>query len=351
MAILNGKDLLSSKFITAEISDSSDRLHYVPIKNSIGDYFIADLDGQLFAFTMKNARILTHRRTLTKSFRVVQFDTSHYSSLKPETKALELVLQKNALPTVDRMLYDVLRVLGRREKENFGKYQVGEKIFDTEKQAKKYYHSLDEDTIKANDIEIKYNIHSIDELIKIFDGKEGEFPEQVKRIKNYLAELDVKEVVTPVRKITDFISNDLIATSPSYLGGMLQQYHRVQGELRVITNRPEKPTTSYMKFLVVALIIGMGSFAVFIAYDSGAFKGIEDFAENLGTIQEGFKGLPSPTQGIQRSSTGGIDYSDAAIQSKYPDCNALKVDIQSGVVDYNKLSSATQGFIDTCPEP
>lgn len=309
MAILNGKDLLSSKFITAEISDSSDRLHYVPIKHTIGDYFVADLDGQLFAFTMKNARILTHRRTLTKSFRVVQFDTTHYSSLKPETKELEIVLKKNALPTVDRMLYDVMRVLGRREKEKFEK-------------------------------------HSIDELIQLFGEKEGEFPEQVKRIKNYLEELDVKEIVTPVRRITDFIQNDLIATSPSYLGALLQQYHRVQGELRLITNRPEKPTTSWLKFAVVALIIGMGAAAAFIAYDNGAFDGITDFTNNLGTIGEGFSGLPSPTQGFQ--TPAAADYSDATIQTKYPDCPSITTAINTGQLDYNKLSANMKTLVDTC---
>ena len=312
MGILSGKDLLSSKFVTAEITDSKDRVHYVPIKHTIGDYFIADLDGQLFAFTLKNARILTHYKTMTKSFRVVQFDTTHYSSLKPETKELELILTKNALPKMDRMLHDVLRSFGRREKEEFEK-------------------------------------HSIKDLIEIFSGKEGEFPKEVEKMMMYLEELDVEEIVTPVRKVTDFIQNDLIATSPSYLGGMLQQYHRVQGELRVITNRPEKPTNSYMKFAVIILIIGMGVAAVFIAYDNGAFKGVSDFAGNLGTIQEGFKGLPSPTQGIQRASTGGVDYSDTALQSKYPDCNAMLVDINAGTIDYNKLSTTMQGFIDNCP--
>ena len=312
MGILSGKDLLSSKFVTAEITDSKDRVHYVPIKHTIGDYFVAELDGQLFAFTLKDARILTHYKTMTKSFRVVQFDTTHYSSLKPETKELELVLKKNALPKMDRMLYDVLRVFGRREKEKFEK-------------------------------------HSIKDLIELYGPKQGKFPDEVNRIMQYLEELDVEEIVTPVRKITDFITNDLIATSPSYLGGMLQQYHRVQGELRVITNRPEKATGSWMKFAVIALIIGMGIAGVVIAYDNGAFDGVTDFAGNLSTIGEGFSGLPSPTQGFVKPSVGGVDYSDAALMNKYPDCNAMTVDINAGTIDYNKLSSTMQGFIDSCP--
>ena len=248
---------------------------------------------------------------MTKSFRVVQFDTTHYSSLKPETKELELVLKKNALPKMDRMLYDVLRVFGRREKEVFEK-------------------------------------HSIKDLIELFGAKQGKFPDEVKKIMLYLEELDVEEIVTPVRKVTDFITNDLIATSPSFLGGMLQQYHRVQGELRVITNRPEKPTASWMKFAVIILIVGMGLAAVVIAYDNGAFDGITGFADNLGTIGEGFKGLPSPGA-IQYKQTGGVDYSDAALMAKYPDCNSMTVDINAGTIDYNKLSSTMQGFIDSCP--
>jgi hypothetical protein len=71
---------------------------------------------------------------------------------------------------------------------------------------------------------------------------------------------------------------------------MLQQYHRVQGELRVITNRPEKPTNSYMKFLVIAMMVAMGGAGVFIAYDSGAFDGVVAFSDNLSTIGDGFSG-------------------------------------------------------------
>lgn len=316
MGILSGKDLLSSKYITAEISDSSDRIHYVPIKHTIGDYFIADLDGQLFVFTLKGARVLVHRKTATKTFNVIQYDTSHYGSIKPDTKALELMLKKNSLGKMDRMMHNILRVLGRRESSE-------EKEFEP---------------------------HNIKDLVEEFANTKGEYQEEVKQIKAYLDEMDVDKIVTPVRKITDFITDDLIATHPSFLGGMLQQYHRVQGELRIITNRPEKPTGSYMKFIMVALLIGMGGAGAYIAYDSGAFDGITGFTDNLGTIQEGFKGLPAPGQ-IQRTNTGGTDYSDAALQSKYPDCNALKADINAGVLDFNKMSTTMQGFIEDCPAP
>jgi len=360
MAILNGRDLLSAKYTTAEISDANDQVHYVPIKNMIGDYFVAELNGQLFAFTMKGARILTHRKTATKSFRVVQFDTSHYSSIKPETKALEIVLKKNALHPVDRMLHDVLRVLGRREKETFGKFLVGNQSFDTEVEANDYLDSLNDEDKKITTVDedghevtemlkVKWDVHDIDDLIRIFRSKEGEFPKQVQQMKQYLDELDVKQVVTPVRKITDFIQKDLIATSPSYLGGLLLNYHRVNGELRKLTNSPEKPTGSFMKIAVIGLIIGMGVFAVAFMANEGYFDGVMEFTDNLGTIQEGFKGIPSPTQGIQRGGAtagGAIDYSDDGIMASYPEPCKLKEDVNNGIVDYNKLSTFVQDMVD-----
>jgi len=101
--------------------------------------------------------------------------------------------------------------------------------------------------------------------------------------------------------------------------------------------------------LVIAMMVVMGGAGVYIAYDSGAFDGVSEFTGNLSTIQEGFKGLPSPTAGIQRQQTGGVDYSDAALMAKYPDCNSMTVDINAGTIDYNKLSSTMQGFIDSCP--
>ena len=52
MGVLSGRDILTSKFITAEITDSEDRIHYVAIKHTIGDFFVADLDGKFFAFSL-----------------------------------------------------------------------------------------------------------------------------------------------------------------------------------------------------------------------------------------------------------------------------------------------------------
>ena len=307
MGVLSGRDILTSKFITAEITDSEDRIHYVAIKHTIGDFFVADLDGKFFAFTLKNARILTHRVTMTKSFRVIQFDTSHYASIKPETKELELLLARNSLPKMNGMLHNVLRVLSKREKHDF-------------------------------------KPHSIIDLVAEFADKSGQYPEEVRNIKNYLLELDVDTIVTPVRKVTDFIQEDLIATSPSFLGELVPRIQRLDNEHRKITNTPVKGTGGMMKLAVIALMAVVIIGGIAYAADQGMFDGIFEFTDSMSTIGDGLGGLPSPTAGFQ-SPGAGNDYSDAAIQAKYTP-EELKVAVNSGEVDYNKLSSNMKDMLD-----
>ena len=71
MGVLHGRDLLSSKWITAIISDSSHRVHFVPIKHVIGDYFITDIDGDVYAFKIDGRRILQYRESMVKTFRII----------------------------------------------------------------------------------------------------------------------------------------------------------------------------------------------------------------------------------------------------------------------------------------
>lgn len=307
MGVLNGRDILTSKYITAEITDSEDRIHYVAIKHTIGDYFVADLDGKFFAFTLKNARILTHRVTMTKSFRVIQYDTSHYSSLRPETKELELLLQKNSLPKMNRMMHNILRVLSKREKHDF-------------------------------------KPHSIVDLVSEFAGREGEYPEEVRNIRNYLMELDVDTIVTPVRKVTDFIQEDLIATSPSFLGELMPRIQRLDNEHRKITNTPVKGTGGMLKMAVIGLMAVVIVVGLVYANDQGVFDGIFKFTDSMSTIGDGLSGIPAPGQ-FQTPNMGGADFSDAALQAKYTP-EELKVAVNNGEVDYNKLSQNMKDMLD-----
>lgn len=364
MAGLLKGQVLTPKFTTVEITDSDDRIHYVPLKHTIGDYFLVEIEGKFFAFTMKNARILTHRSKsgLGKAFQVIQYDTSNFSSLSPTTKELELMLHKNSLPKMDRRMHNILQILARREKNDFGMYQVGEEMFETEKDAQKYLNSLSEEQRKwtyvdsdgdevTEKLKVTHNVHSIDELVKVFEAEKGEFPDQVREIKKYLKGLDVDYIVTPLRRITDFIQRDLIATDPTFLAEGITRYQRMDGQIHDVTNVPVKPKSNIMKYMMFLMPVIIGVLIIFIGMSEGWFDDIIAFTDNLGTIQEGFKGLPAPGQfqsGTAGKVVGGIDYSDAAIQSAYPSCEAITEAINSGILDYNKLTESMKGLVDTC---
>ncbi len=342
MGLLKGS-VHTSKFITAHITDSDNRFHTVPIKHKIGNFFLVEIDGQYFAFTMKNARILTNRTNtgIGKSYQVIQYDTSHFSSINPHTKELEHVIKLNGIGRIDRQKHGILSILANRENLDFGKWKVGEKLFDSKKEAETYYNGL----LDKRGVEVRQIIHDIDDLVKIFEKEEGDYPDQVKEIKAYLETLDIKHIVTPVRPITDFITDDLIATASSFLGEGVARAQRLDGTLRAVTNVPVKQKGNMLKYMVVAMVIGIAILGVYALNESGALKGITDFTDNLGTIQEGFKGLPAPGA---FQTPAGSDYSDSAIQNKYPDCEAINVAINSGELDYNKLSGSMKGLVDSC---
>ncbi len=359
MGFLKGQ-VHSAKFTTAEITDADDRIYYVPIKHTIDNYFLIDIENNFYAFDLEGARKLTYRTKtgIGKSFQVIQFDTSNARPLSPTTQEMGRMLKQNSLGKMDRRKHNILSILARREKDNFGTWSVGEEDFEFKNQAEDYLNDLEDKTYTVKDkngkevtkqFEVIHNIHDIKELIKVFEAEEGEYPEDVKEIKAYLNGLDVRYITTPLRKITEFITDDLIATKPSFLAEGVARYQRLDGTLREITNYPVKPKGQMMKYMVILMPVIIGALILFIGLDQGWFDGVTDFVDSMGTLGEGLGGLPSVGGPIQRSSTGGVDNSDAAIMSKYPGCETLMPAINDGVVDYNALSTDMKSLVDSCP--
>jgi hypothetical protein len=308
MGILNEKDIYSPKWVTAEITDSKNEIHFVPIKHEIGEHFIAEIDDKYYVFSLRNARILNYRKTLARSFRVIQYDTSHTMPVNAaKLKELELMLLKNGLPKLNRRLHNVLRVVGKREKDSF-------------------------------------EPQKIEDIIAIFVEQGGDIHKQkVRELTEFIRELGVDEIVTPVQKITDFIQEDLIAENPSFLGEVVPFYQRLDLEHKVISNTEIKGTRNLGKIMLVVMAVVIGAALIFIAYDQGWFDFAFGIADNIGTIQEGFKGLPAP--GIPASAGVGKDQcSDAYLQANYTP-EALKIAIESGAVDYDCMSSNMKNLV------
>ena len=295
MGVLHGRDLLSSKWITAIISDASHRVHFVPIKHVIGDYFITDIDGDVYAFKIDGRRILQYRESMVKTFRILQYDITHHLPLSSESKELEIILELNKLPKVDGMLANIFKILGSKERGVFQSHKLSELIdrISGYKQTEK------------NELNEKYARDAINMI-------------------QYLDHLDVREIVTPLKKISEFIQEDLIATDPKFMGTVVASYQRTDTEHKQVTNNHIATKQAWIKFLAIFMGIGLVAAVAFFVYDGGY--------------------LDSMMGGMSMPTMGQLDAT--MIMNKYPDAESLRIAVDSGEVDYDKLSSVAQNIVD-----
>ena len=311
MGVLHGRDLLSSKYITAEIKDASKRLWYVPIKHTIGDYFLADLAGQVYCFKIDN-EICQYREKLTRSFRVIQYDTTHYRPIKSNVKDLERILAVNDLPKVDGMLADIFRILGSKEKKKFVPHRLMDMVKDLS----------------------KYNTNDTGKTLPKIDSK---YATQIESIIQYLNNLNIDEIATPVRSVSDFIEDDLRATDPKFLGTVATTLQNLDFENKKVTNTPVKATMAWAKWVIV--IMGIVLVIVFVAYgiDQGWFDSVLDITKSF----EGLEGisLTPPTLG----GSGGVKNNQYYQDNFTPE--ELRAAIDRGEVDEDTLPAGTKAMV------
>ena len=162
---------------------------------------------------------------------------------------------------------------------------------------------------------------------------EKDYKERVESIKNYLQHLNVTEIVTPVRQITEFIEGDLLATDSKFMGSIVTQHARTDIEHKKVTNTPEAGKTAWIKFMLIAAMIGIIILVAYLAYDSGIFN-------NLIPSFPSFN-VPSLTPPSQQQS----------LMDKYPNPEAAKAAIDRGELDYNSLTNDEKAMIDTVKSP
>lgn len=297
MGITNGRDLFSANYVTAQIVDATKRIHYVAIKHPIGDFFIAEIGkGQLYCFKIDPARIMTYRETMTKSFRVLWYSTKNYQPISAGDNALlEDVLRTNSLPKVNNMLMGTLRTLGKREKN----------IPDQK----------------------DFPGHSLETLITEVSKHSNQYSEQVQNITNYLEHLQTKQIVTPVREVSEFLDEELIVPDAKFLGDIVSTLQRVDQEHKKVTNVPITGKLPWLKItLILGLVLVLGG-AGYYLYSSGAFSNF-----SLG----GFLGQSASSQDIMK---------------QYPTPEALKVAISQGKVSESSLPPDIKREVDAIKLP
>ena len=300
MGILSHKDIFNAKWITAEITDASNRIWYVPIKNPLGDYFLADIDNQIYCFKIDGARVKTYRHTLIKSFRILQYDTNHYLPVSAgDNKALEDVLKKNSLPRVNLMLFNILKVLGKMENQD------------------------------------EFTPHRLKDLISKISKKEDQYAEQVKNITNFLESLNVDSIVTPVKKVSEFLEDDLMETDAKFLGTIVSTFQRTDIEHRKVTNTPLTGKVAWMKFIAVAIVMMAIIAVAWILYDSGTF----DSGFSIPGFDPSSLGFGEPVEDPLKVWT-----------EKYTP-EELKAAIDRGEVNYDDLPKVIRDTVDSVKLP
>jgi len=285
MGVLHGRDLLSPKYVTAIITDGAKRAWFVPIKYHIGDYFIAEINNQKYVFSMAGDKF-TYQDTLVRSFQFIIYNTANYKPVSPENMSLlDMVTIANDLPRMNLTLFSVLKMIGQKEKKGMP-YKIKDLKDWVEKQRKSPQKT-----------------------------KDSEFLEQSERILAYLDHLRIEEIVTPVKKITEFIEDDLIATDPKFPGSVIDAVLAAETENKRINNQPIKSKTAWMKWIAIFSVIGLILAVVYMAYDNGAFDSIVKPLEGIGDIN---------------FSVGAPSASSSDLVQRYPTPEAMKCAIERG---------------------
>jgi len=166
--------------------------------------------------------------------------------------------------------------------------------------------------------------HNITELIgQVLDAK-AKSPIDTKNIVTYLKNLDVEKIITPVKKVADFIQEDLLPVNPAFLGTVIGQWIRAETVRKKVMNTPTTGKIPWLKLLILITIVAAIAVIVIWAIQSDVFSGL------------------IPTIGQSTSQD---------IIAKYPTPESLKTAIDRGEIDYDTLPPDIKNMVDNVKLP
>lgn len=292
------QSLISDKFTNAFIIDSNNDGYFVKIKYVLGDYFLADIKGQLYCFRLVGSRQITVKIALVKMYKIYVFFTDHYMPVDGKmVRLLEETLKDNTLPKVDERHLSLLKILGGKEKH------------------------------LVND----FKEHDLNAILEEVGKRADKYPEAIESLKNFVEGLTEKKIVTPVKRLSEFLDGDLLGTDPRFLGMVAEQHKKTDKEQKKMSNTPEKGKVAWLKIMLIVVLVGAIIGIGYIIYSSGMISGIS---------------LPGATP----TSTGGA-LTDKQLLSKYSTPESLKCAISKGDIDYKTLSSNMKSMVDKVKMP
>lgn len=299
MGLRDSREFLDKNFVTAIIVDGGNRSHSVPIKYTVDDYFFATIDRQRYAFKFVGQRIITWKQTFRKTFRYINYTTDHYMPLSfQDNKNLEMVLKINSLPKINGRLYDLFGYLAKREK----RMNPGE----------------------------EFQEHDLDKVVEMVTRHEKEYPEAADNLRNFFEKLDITKIVTPVKPLHEFLTDELKTTDAKFLGDVENQMKKTEQEQRKMSNTEVNVKKPLMKIILLCMIVvGLGVAAYWLYSSGGLSHGLPGMS------------LPGQTPAATTSS----------LAQQYPTPEALKAAVDAGKVKMSDLPKEMQDWVNNYKPP
>lgn len=271
-------------------------MYFISIKNTIGEYFLVEIEKQIYCFRLAGS-VKTFRATLAKTFRALMYDIEHYRPIDAANiKQLEDLLNKNSLPKINNRMFGVLKHFANKEKTE------------------------------------GFKEHSIKELIDQIEQHSSQYGDQVIELSNYLQSIEVDKIVTPTKKIVEFLDSDFKATDPKFFGTVMTTHLILEKDHKKITNYPVSAKKPWLKIILIVALIGLLIGIIYVFASGGAFNNI-------------IPSFPIPGQ------PQGQSYNEADLMKQYPSPEAMKEAINHGQLDYSKLPPDVKKMVDTIKTP
>jgi hypothetical protein len=177
-----------------------------------------------------------------------------------------------------------------------------------------------------------FTVHDITSLkAKLLEHKDR-YKQRISELINFMAELQTEEVVTPVKRMVDFVEGDLKTIDAKFMGTVFTQAVKMDESSQRVLN---PILTAKKSWVVMILALGM----------LGSMGGMGYFANEAGAFDNLGSGI------VPQISSGGSAYSQEQLMKNYPNAAALRAGVDSGALKYDLLPKNVQTMVDNTPSP
>lgn len=191
-----------------------------------------------------------------------------------------------------------------------------------------------------------FEAHLLKNLVDDITDKPEQYQNQMKNLKTYFDNMAVYQILTPVKDVTEFIEDDLIATDPKFLGDVVRSCMLLDKEQKKVLNTKIDAKKNYLVIAALMLIIGAVAFmGVYLISNGGGGNPFSSIFPQFNSGQTTATGSGGGT------NLGCNPISDTTIFSDYPLPQDLAKAVAKGDIKLCQLSPSVQKLVKGTPIP